>query len=75
MKGVSRMKIDTINVEGMSCGHCEIAIMDAIRKLLGIKKVKASKRKKQVVVKYDVDIVTLKQIEAAIVSTGYEVVE
>lgn len=36
-----------ISVEGMACGHCEIAIQEAVRKLPGIKKAKASKRKKR----------------------------
>jgi len=33
-----------LHVEGMACGHCEIAVQDAVRKLPGIKKVKATKR-------------------------------
>lgn len=69
------MKSDIIKVNGMSCGHCEIAVQDAIRKLPGIKKAKASKRKKQASVEYDPDSVTLNQIKAAISDSGYEVVE
>jgi copper chaperone len=42
-----------LRVEGMSCGHCEIAVQDAVRKLPGIKKVKASRRRKEAVVDYD----------------------
>ncbi len=63
-----------MRVEGMSCGHCEIAIQDAIRKLPGIKKVKASKRKKEVAVEFDGTSVTREQIAGAISSTGYTVV-
>ena len=66
------MKKDTIKVEGMSCAHCEIAVQDAIRKLPGIKKAKADKRKKQAVVTYDENQVTLEQITAAVNATGYE---
>ncbi len=66
------MKTDTIKVEGMSCGHCEIAMQDAIRKLPGIKKAKASKRKKEAAVEYDETLVTLEQIIEAINATGYE---
>lgn len=69
------MNTDTIRVEGMACGHCEIAVQDAIRKLPGIKKAKASKRKKQVIVEYDADQIDIKQIVGAIQSTGYDVVE
>ena len=67
------MKTDTIHVEGMACGHCEIAIQEAVRKLPGVKKAKASKRKKQAVVEYDEAQVDLGQITEAIEKTGYDV--
>jgi copper chaperone len=67
------MEKTVLKVDGMSCGHCEIAVQDAVRKLPGIKKVKASKRKKEAVVEYDSGAVTLAQIRAAISETGYEV--
>lgn len=65
----------TLKVEGMACGHCEIAVADAARKLPGVKKAKASKRKKEAVVDYDPALVTKEQIAAAINATGYQVVE
>lgn len=61
-----------ITVEGMFCWHCEIAVQDAIRKLPGVKKAKASKRKKEATVEYDEAQVTLDQIVQAINATGYE---
>lgn len=69
------METGIVKVEGMSCGHCEAVVNDAVRKLPGIKKVKASKRKKQVVVKYNADEVTLEEIKSAITSAGYDVIE
>ncbi|MDR3314053.1 MAG: copper ion binding protein [Oscillospiraceae bacterium] len=63
----------TLKVEGMSCGHCEIAVQDAVRKLPGVKKVKANKRKKLAVVEYDAAAVSREQIAGAISSTGYTV--
>ncbi|MGC4018188.1 MAG: cation transporter [Muricomes sp.] len=63
-----------LHVEGMSCGHCEIAVQDAVRKLPGIKKVKASKRKKEAVINYDTSLVSSEQIIEAINGTGYSVV-
>ncbi len=65
------MKTDIIKVEGMSCGHCEIAVQDAIRKLPGVKKAKANKRKKEASVEYDETLVTLEQIIEAVNATGY----
>ncbi|GHU78072.1 copper chaperone CopZ [Clostridia bacterium] len=64
----------TLRIEGMSCGHCEIAIQDAVRKLPGIKKVKASKRKGEVVTEYDSGAVSSAQIITAINDTGYRIV-
>ena len=67
------MKTDTIQIEGMFCGHCEIAVQDAARKLPGVGKAKASKRKKQMTVEYDSELVTIVQIIEAVEQTGYEV--
>jgi copper chaperone len=73
MEGVHNMAKVTIGVDGMSCEHCESAVNTAIRKLPGIKKAKASRKKKEVTVKYDEAAVTVEQIKAAIKETGYEV--
>jgi copper chaperone len=56
----------------MSCGHCEIAVQDAVRKLPGVKKAKASKRRKEAVVEYDPELVTREQIAGAITAIGYD---
>jgi len=66
------MKTDITRVEGMACGHCKIAVQDAIRILPGIKKAKASKRKKLAEVEYDQTKVTLEQILNAINLSGYD---
>ena len=66
------MKTETIRVEGMSCGHCEIAVQDAVRKLPGVKKAKANQRKKQAIVKYDETQVNTEQIISAIKESGYD---
>lgn len=69
------METITLCVEGMVCGHCEIAITDAVRKLPGIKKAKASKRKKEVLVVYDGSLTTSEEIITAIGSIGYQVIQ
>ena len=63
-----------LHVDGMICGHCEIAVQDAVRKLPGINKVKASKRKKEAEIDYDASLVSLEQIIHAINDTGYRVI-
>lgn len=68
------MEKQIIQVEGMACGHCEVAVQDAVRKLSGIKKVKAQRRKKNAVVQFDSSEVSLEQIKAAINATGYKAI-
>ncbi|MDR2044050.1 MAG: copper ion binding protein [Clostridium sp.] len=63
----------TLRVEGMVCGHCEIAVQTAVRKLPGIKKVKANRRKREVVTEFDTALVTADAIVGAINGTGYQV--
>lgn len=65
------MKKETIRVLGMACGHCEIAVQDAIRRLPGIKKAKARRRKEQAVVEYDASAVSLEEIIFAVNAIGY----
>jgi copper ion binding protein len=71
--GIKMEKIK-LRVEGMMCGHCEIAIQDAVRKLPGVKKVKASKRKKAVSAEFDAAQTSRDAIIAAVSATGYEVI-
>lgn len=62
-----------LNVEGMACSHCELTVQDAVKKLDGIKKVKAKKRKKEVTVEFDENLTTVENISDSINKTGYEV--
>lgn len=64
----------TIRVEGMMCGECEITVSEAARRLPGVKKAKAKRRKKEAYVEYDPALVSSEQIKEAIAATGYEVV-
>ncbi|MDR1639150.1 MAG: copper ion binding protein [Clostridiales bacterium] len=66
------MEKAVVKVEGMSCEHCEKAVQEAVKKLPGIKKVKASTGKKQAVVEFDQTLVTLAKIVEAITESGYE---
>jgi len=68
------MEKTKLRVEGMTCGHCEIAVQDAVRKLPGVKNVKANKDKKEAAVEYDASLVTPDQIISVINDTGYNVI-
>jgi copper chaperone CopZ len=65
----------TLRVEGMSCGHCEIAVNEAVRKLPGIKKVKANRRKNEVSAVYDAELTGPEAIAGVIAETGYTVAQ
>jgi copper ion binding protein len=67
------MESVVIGVDGMSCSHCELTIQDAVRKLAGVKKVKANRRKKAASVTFDREVVTIEDIIEAIKATGYQV--
>ena len=64
----------TLQVEGMSCEHCENAVQNAVRELAGIKEVNADAQKKQAVVEYDSSMTTTEEIKARIEEQGFEVV-
>lgn len=59
-------------IEGMTCGGCEVGVRLNVKKLDGVKKVEASYEKGHAEVTYDAAKVTPEQIEAAIEKLGYE---
>lgn len=61
----------TIKVEGMRCGECEIAVQDAVRRLPGVKKAKARRRRKEMDVEYDPSLSTSGDLVRAVNATGY----
>jgi len=61
-----------LQVEGMTCGHCEKAVINALTDL-GVSKVKASSKKKVVEVAFLPDKVGLEEIKAEIKELGYSV--
>ena len=63
----------TLNVEGMTCDGCENAIKAGVESLDGIASVESSHEEAWTKVKYDKNATSLKDIEAKITDTGYEV--
>lgn len=63
----------TLNVQGMSCGHCKAAVTNALKGLDGVKEVEVHLENGTVDVNYDESKVTLDQMKAAIEEQGYEV--
>jgi copper chaperone len=62
-----------LNVPGISCNHCKMAIENAVGALTGVHVVAVDVAEKSVAVDFDEAGVTLDTIEAAVREEGYEV--
>lgn len=62
----------TVKVEGMSCGHCQMAVKKAVEAVEGVQKADVNLQNKQVVVEYNEGITNLEKVKAAIKEAGYE---
>ena len=63
----------TLNVEGMSCGHCVKAVEGSVGGLNGVSSVKVDLENKKVDVEFDQSVVTLDSIKETIDDQGYDV--
>jgi len=70
-----KLKTKVIPTYGMHCSGCEETLNTELKKLDGVKSVKADHVNKTVTVKYDDKKVTIEQLKAAIVSAGYKLSE
>ncbi|MDZ5782717.1 copper chaperone CopZ [Marinococcus luteus] len=68
------MKKETIQVEGMSCGHCVSAVEGSVGELQGVSNVKVNLDTGVVDVEYDPEVTSRKDIDEAIDDQGYDVV-
>ncbi len=73
-KEKTNMEKIVLNVEGMSCQHCENRVKKAVGALGGVSGVEVSLTDKKVTVEADSSVVTEKQIKEAIEEQGYDVV-
>ena len=67
--------VQTLKVEGMSCGYCENAVKKAVGALAGVSSVSVSLAGKTVTVDFDSAQVTLDQIASTIEDQGFDVVK
>jgi copper chaperone len=63
----------TLNVEGMSCGHCKAAVESELNKLSGVQRTNADVESGTVEVTYDEATVTTEDLKGAIEEAGYTV--
>ncbi len=66
--------ISKLNVEGMSCSHCENAVKSALTDLDGVQKVNVDLKEKTVTIEYDESKTDEKKFKDAIEEAGYDVV-
>lgn len=67
------MKKTVLNIEGMSCSHCENAVKKAVGALEGVSAVAVDLKGKTVTVEYDSSKVSLDRIKNEIEEQGYDV--
>lgn len=70
-----KIRTKVIPTYGMHCQGCEETIETEIKKLNGVKSVKADHVNKKVTVKYDDKKVTIEQVKQAIIDAGYKLTE
>lgn len=63
-----------LNVKGMSCDHCKMAVTNALQELDGVNSVEVSVEKGKADVEYDNAKATLDQMKEAVEEQGYDVV-
>jgi copper chaperone len=63
----------TLQVDGMSCGHCKAAVEKALKELAGVQGAEADLAAKTVTVTYDPGRVGREALAEAIADAGYEV--
>lgn len=63
----------TLNVQGMSCGHCVKAVEGGVGELAGVNEVKVNLAEGLVDIAFDEAKVSLDQIKETIDEQGYEV--
>ena len=68
------MKKIILNVEGMSCAHCERAVKNAVGELDGVESVIVDLPGKTVAIEYDSDNLTFENFKAAIEEEDFNVV-
>ncbi|HET7658090.1 MAG TPA: copper chaperone CopZ [Bacillales bacterium] len=63
-----------LDVKGMTCGHCKIAVTNALEELDGVKSVEVSVENGKANVEYDDAKVGTDEMKEAIEEQGYDVV-
>ncbi|MFD2043334.1 copper chaperone CopZ [Ornithinibacillus salinisoli] len=63
----------TLDVRGMTCGHCKMSVEGALNELEGVSSVEVDLGTGKVQVTHDESKVTLQQLQEAVEDQGYDV--
>jgi copper chaperone CopZ len=66
-------KTSTINVECMTCHHCEMTVENAVKQVNGVKDAKADRNAKKVEIKHKGEL-DMNAVRALIEEVGYKMV-
>lgn len=67
------METIVLDVQGMTCGHCKMAVNGALTDLDGVSKVDVNLETGKVTVEYDSGKVNFDQMKEAVEEQGYDV--
>ncbi|MEN2768909.1 copper chaperone CopZ [Ornithinibacillus xuwenensis] len=67
------MQTTTLDVRGMTCGHCKMSVEGALNELEGVSNVEVDLATGKVNVTFDDSKVTLAQLQEAVEDQGYDV--
>jgi copper chaperone len=67
------MKEITISIEGMMCGHCQMAVTKALTELEGVTDVEVSLNPGQAKVNYNSSKIDIEDLKGVITESGYKV--
>lgn len=74
MKGGENMQTKTLDVKGMTCGHCKMSVESALKGLDGVATVEVDLSNGKVEVTYDEAKVSFENMKEVVEDQGYDVV-
>ena len=62
----------TLNIQGMTCGHCQMTVLNALKKVKGVKEVEVNLKTNKAIVKYKTDKTEIDNLIKAVEDSGYK---
>ncbi len=69
------MATTTLKVEGMSCGHCVMAVTNALKGVAGVQDARVDLQSGRAVVQYDESKASPRELVGAVLEEGYSAEE